>query len=211
MREKAFPPVSDDEIMLADMPQMNLYEEQDFISNIRGDYVDKNYLDWEPIGGFEQKKENREDLPQKKPKTSGALAREEARADLKKKRSAAYLTQQVQPKRHQTGLSSQLARPLPAFSGEKKLSSQPTAPFQKEKPGEFAKYSKNLRQESYILADLPRTYPVRQDKNPAKPQKNSYEFLKKSQIYNQKDQPSPRERRIAQELNLTSLDQKEKL
>lgn len=49
MKEKPFPLISDDEILLSEMPRMNLYDESDLISNINGDYVDKNYLEWEPI------------------------------------------------------------------------------------------------------------------------------------------------------------------
>ncbi|EGL46353.1 hypothetical protein HMPREF9966_1283 [Streptococcus anginosus SK52 = DSM 20563] len=49
MKEKTFPLISDDEVMLSEMPRMNLYDESDLISNINGDYVDKNYLEWEPI------------------------------------------------------------------------------------------------------------------------------------------------------------------
>ena len=90
MKEERFPLVSDDEIMLTAMPVMNLYDESDFISNIKGEYRDKNHLEWEPIT---------EDVPEKpqekqieKPKKSGLgvkkegksyaeKAREEARAD----------------------------------------------------------------------------------------------------------------------------------
>ena len=49
MKQKRFPIVADDEVMLTEMPVMNLYDESDFISNIKGDYQDKNYLDWSPI------------------------------------------------------------------------------------------------------------------------------------------------------------------
>ena len=49
MTQKRFPIVADDEVMLTEMPVMNLYDESDFISNIKGDYQDKNYLDWSPI------------------------------------------------------------------------------------------------------------------------------------------------------------------
>ena len=45
MKEKTFPLISDDEVMLSEMPRMNLYDESDLISNINGDYVDKNYLE----------------------------------------------------------------------------------------------------------------------------------------------------------------------
>lgn len=49
MTQKRFPIVADDEVMLTEMPVMNLYDESDLISNIKGDYQDKNYLDWSPI------------------------------------------------------------------------------------------------------------------------------------------------------------------
>ena len=49
MKEKSFPLISDDEVMLSEMPRMNLYDESDLISNINGDYVDKNYLELETI------------------------------------------------------------------------------------------------------------------------------------------------------------------
>jgi len=46
MTEKYFPQVGDNELMLTEMPHMNLYDETDLISNITGDYVDKNYLEF---------------------------------------------------------------------------------------------------------------------------------------------------------------------
>ncbi len=49
MKQDRFPLVSDAEIMLTKMPVMDLYDESDFISNIKGDYRDKNYLEWSPI------------------------------------------------------------------------------------------------------------------------------------------------------------------
>ena len=44
MTDKHFPQVADDEIMLTQMPHMNLYDDGDFISNILGEYTDKNYF-----------------------------------------------------------------------------------------------------------------------------------------------------------------------
>ena len=104
MKEKSFPLISDDEVMLSEMPRMNLYDESDLISNINGDYVDKNYLEWEPIvkkiadsqvkGGKGKAYQATSAIPSAEvakpaPKSYAELAREEARADLKKKRSAA--------------------------------------------------------------------------------------------------------------------------
>ena len=198
MIQKRFPIVADDEVMLTEMPVMNLYDESDFISNIKGDYQDKNYLEWSPITE-EKKQEEAKPLVktiEKKEKSYAELAREEARADLKKKRSARYLTQDVSHTRCQTKTS--IVR----------QANQPTAPFQKENPGEFAKYSQNLSQSHYILAET-----VAQVASPAPnsekshPKKNNYDFLKKSQIYNKKSKQKEQERQVAQELNLTRMSE----
>ena len=198
MTQKRFPIVADDEVMLTEMPDMNLYDESDFISNIKGDYQDKNYLEWSPITE-EKKQEEAKPLVktiEKKEKSYAELAREEARADLKKKRSARYLTQDVSHTRRQTKTS--IVR----------QANQPTAPFQKENPGEFAKYSQNLSQSHYILAET-----VAQVASPAPnsekshPKKNNYDFLKKSQIYNKKSKQKEQERQVAQELNLTRMSE----
>lgn len=198
MTQKRFPIVADDEVMLTEMPVMNLYDESDFISNIKGDYQDKNYLEWSPITE-EKKQEKAKPLVkpiEKKEKSYAELAREEARADLKKKRSARYLTQDVSHTRRQTKTS--IVR----------QANQPTAPFQKENPGEFAKYSQNLSQSHYILAET-----VAQVASPAPnsekshPRKNNYDFLKKSQIYNKKSKQKEQERQVAQELNLTRMSE----
>ena len=198
MKQKRFPIVADDEVMLTEMPVMNLYDESDFISNIKGDYQDKNYLEWSPITE-EKKQEEAKPLVktiEKKEKSYAELAREEARADLKKKRSARYLTQDVSHTRRQ--MKSSHVRP----------ENQPTAPFQKENPGEFAKYSQNLSQSHYILAET-----VAQVASPAPnsekshPKKNNYDFLKKSQIYNKKSKQKEQERQVAQELNLTRMSE----
>lgn len=207
MTEKTFPLVADDEPMLTPMPQMNLYDDSDLISNIMGDYVEKNYLDWHSIAGNTHAhhpygqpastvQAEREPAP-KAEKTYAEKAREEARADLKKKRSAAYLRSDSPVKSRNHVLS----------QGQK--TAKPTAKLHKHESGEFAKYGQNLRQEHYILADLPPRYEHQPEPSQGnQPKKNNYDFLKKSQIYNQKERPSKRERKIAQELNLTKLDQK---
>lgn len=214
MKEKSFPLISDDEVMLSEMPRMNLYDESDLISNINGDYVDKNYLEWEPIVkkiADSQVKEGQEKSYQatsvvqsvkatkSAPKSYAELAREEARADLKKKRSAAYLTSDFTAKK----------RSYPAVTnGNTAISHQPTAFFQKENGSELAKYSRNLKQDQYILADIKTDPSVHQPNELPQKSKNNYDFLKTSQIYNKKELQSQRERRIAQELNLTRLEEK---
>ena len=210
MKEKTFPLISDDEIMLSEMPRMNLYDESDLISNINGDYVDKNYLEWEPIvkkiadsqvkGGKAYQATSAipsDEVAKPAPKSYAELAREEARADLKKKRSAAYLTSDFTTKK----------RPYPAVTnGNTAISHQPTAFFQKENGSGLSKYSRNLKQDHYILADIKVNTSL--PKESPKKSKNNYDFLKTSQIYNKKELQSQRERRIAQELNLTRLEEK---
>ena len=195
MKQVRFPIVSDDEIILTEMPFMDLYDESDLISNIKGDYKDKNYLEWSPITTEKKSPVQASDkLPKKKEKSYAELAREEARADLKRKRSAKYLTQDVSfTKRYKP--SNNVVR----------QANQPTAPFQKENPGEFAKFSKKLAQEHYILADSTSQKPTVTDADTTVPKKNNYDFLKKSQIYNKKENQSEKERKIAQELNLTNM------
>ena len=203
MREERFPLVSDDEIMLTAMPVMDLYDESDFISNIKGDYQEKNYLDWAPISEDVSVKplEKKAEKPQKialgvkkEGKTYAEKAREEARADLKKKRSATYLTKDVtHTRRH--------SQPTLVRKGN-----QPTAPFQKENPGEFIKYSQKLTQSHYILAEeIKHISTDSVEKQARTANKNNYDFLKKSQIYNKKNKQTEQERRVAQELNLTRI------
>ena len=203
MREERFPLVSDDEIMLTEMPVMDLYDESDFISNIKGEYRDKNYLEWAPI--TEEKPVKQIEKPVEKPKKSGLgvkkegksyaeVAREEARADLKKKRSASYLTKDITPTRR------------PSQQRLDRQGNQPTAPFQKENPGEFVKYSQKLTQSHYILAEEVNNISTQAEpKETSSPKKNNYDFLKKSQIYNKKNQQKEQERQVAQELNLTRI------
>ncbi len=203
MREERFPLVSDDEIILTEMPVMDLYDESDFISNIKGEYRDKNYLEWAPITEeipvkpIEKPVEKPKKAPlgvKKEGKSYAEVAREEARADLKKKRSASYLTKDITPTRRHS-------QPSLVRQGN-----QPTAPFQKENPGEFVKYSQKLTQSHYILAEEVISISTKNEEVAAPaPKKNSYDFLKKSQIYNKKNQQKEQERRVAQELNLTRI------
>ena len=203
MREERFPLVSDDEVMLTEMPVMDLYDESDFISNIKGEYRDKNYLEWAPITEEEPVKPIEKPVEKPKKARLGAkkegksyaeVAREEARADLKKKRSASYLTKDITPtKRH--------SQPNLVRQGN-----QPTAPFQKENPGEFVKYSQKLTQSHYILAEEVGNISTQaESKATSNPKKNNYDFLRKSQIYNKKNKQKEQERQVAQELNLTRI------
>lgn len=113
---------------------------------------------------------------------------------MKKKRSASYLTKDITPTRR---------HPQPSLVRQ---GNQPTAPFQKENPGEFVKYSQKLTQSHYILAEEVNNMSTQaESKETSSPKKNNYDFLKKSQIYNKKNQQKEQERQVAQELNLTRI------
>ena len=217
MTDKQFPLVSDDEIMLTEMPHMNLYDELDLISNITGDYTDRNYLEWMPIVDSNrhapiaasqairrplQKQSASKDFKKPIDKKDPAIryaeqAREEARADLKKKRSASYLTSDLPNKMRKRKVSTTSNRDQ----------SKPTALFQKNTVGEFSKFGDKMSQETYILADVPMS-PASQPKEEQKQaKKNNYDFLKNSQIYNkEKVLESQSQHAKAQELDLTNLN-----
>ena len=204
MKQERFPLVSDDEVMLTEMPVMNLYDESDLISNIKGEYRDKNYLEWAPIAEetpvkpIDKQVEKTKKAPlgvRKEGKSYAEVAREEARADLKKKRSASYLTKDI--------ISYKDCHSQPSLV---RKGNQPTAPFQKENPGEFVKYSQKMTQSHYILAEEVSNISTQAEpKETSGPKKNNYDFLKKSQIYNKKSKQTEQERRVAQELNLTRI------
>ncbi|WP_314449550.1 cystathionine gamma-synthase [uncultured Streptococcus sp.] len=217
MTDKQFPLVSDDEIMLTEMPHMNLYDELDLISNITGDYTDRNYLEWMPIVDSSrhapiaasqairrplQKQSAFKDFKKPIDKKDPAIryaeqAREEARADLKKKRSAPYLTSDLPTKVR--------SRKLPTASNAERP--KPTAPFQKNTSGEFTKFGDRLQQDNYILVDIQPEYSPQPQEPEEKPKKNNYDFLKTSQIYNQdRAKEEQLKHSKAQELNLTGLD-----
>jgi hypothetical protein len=224
MRRTVFPIVADDEPILEPSPQMSLYDESDLISNIKGHYQEKEY-DWQeeprprrqeshverdipedllpPLFHAEPSPYSRRDRMQKtiRPavldahhpdhKTQGQIAREQAREDLKKKRSAAYL------KDEKPTLHSQV------------IKAEPTAHLVKKRNEHLTQLADRLRQTTYILADMPAVYSLdKEDRGKEVNQrKNSYDFLKKSQIYNYPERKINQERRMAQELNLTHMEE----
>ena len=100
-------------------------------------------------------------------------------------------------------------RSYPAVTnGNTAISTSTNSIFPKENGSELAKYSRNLKQEQYILADIKTEPSVHQPNELPKKAKNNYDFLKTSQIYNKKRIAKPKKRRIAQELNLTRLEEK---
>lgn len=220
MRRTTFPLVADDEFVVGENPHMDLYDESDLISNIKGPYQEKIYNNQEAlvdsslskksgVGELEEDllpplfqatvspysrkerlhKANRPDgrSPQK---TQGQLAREQAREDLKKKRSATYLKDD---------------KPAPA----RVIKREPTAPLIKDRNTHLTALANRLRQTSYILADLPTAYPLDKEERAKEStiRKNSYDFLKTSQVYNYPERKLHQERQFAQELNLTHMEE----
>lgn len=214
-----FPLVADDELVVGENPEMRLYDEADLISNIKGPYQDREFGQeiassvapqyrvgtgteealLPPLFQATPSPYSRKDRYQKpasqgtavfQAKTQGQLARETAREDLKKKRSASYLHQEVP--RHILSENHQV-----------------TAPLVKKSVPHLTALANRLQQTDYILADMPAVYSLtkeeREQKQPVK--KNSYDFLKKSQVYNYPERKVQRERRLAQELNLTHMEE----
>lgn len=187
--ERRFPLIADNEPVMTPSRAMNLYGNEDLITNIKGPYQDKFYEDQlEEVAPAVSKAQSMV-APVATPSFEPAeKARQEARADLKKKRQAMAIPDKVP--------TSRTVRPEP-----KPTSSSAISP---EKG--WSAYAQNLRQESYILAELPQAY--QEPKNPSTKdvKKNSYDFLKRSQIYNQDATSRQKERRVAQELNLSRFE-----
>ncbi|MHB9781339.1 hypothetical protein ACXM1Q_001125 [Streptococcus sp. 10F2] len=192
MADKQFPLLADSEPIFEERQPMNLYEESDFISNIKGDYQEKSIYDWAPISNANHQVQ--ESGIADEFKTDAALGREEARESVRQKRSAAYL--QDEPDQ---AFRKDLQRRRELSGGLTKVKEEPVSNYQK--------MGEKLRQESYILADLRGR--TKKSATP-KAKSDSYDFLRKSQIYQEKEQKvTPRP--TNQELDLRKLtSEKEK-
>ncbi|HEQ9391429.1 TPA: hypothetical protein VIN91_000942 [Streptococcus pyogenes] len=197
MVKNQFPLVADGIAISDPAKQMALYENEDLITNIRGYYQDKEYDDIARNEEFTAKATSRQ-APSSKRFCSNdekhhyvKEARQKAKQDLKEKRQAylakemAYVPKQVSKKQQ------------PADS----------SPYQKQATTEMSRFTKKLHQDNYILAELPKEY--KEPKNlpqQGTTKKNNYDFLKSSQIYNNKEMRQQREKTIAQELNLSRFE-----
>ncbi|KXT78201.1 hypothetical protein [Streptococcus sp. DD13] len=238
MFDNRFPLLPDNEPVIVDRPYMNLYEETDLISNITGPYQEKNYgerLETTTVGGkktpeltshslsqveegkrppvlpvhptspvpppLAHPKRSQREMPVQEPlsrrprqdgtKSLGQLAREEAHEDIKRKRQAPYL--QDAPS-HRPYHPPHRSNPAP-LEGE-------------EDSARLSRLGQRLRQEQYILADMPTVYSLdKEDRDQGQERpRNSYDFLKKSQVYHYPERQQERNRQIAQELNLTQME-----
>jgi len=196
---KRFPLVADDEPVVTPLRQMALYDNEDLITNIHGAYQDKDYQDvsrdFHLVHNEADVQERASDRPAaiEDGKSYAAQARQEARRDVRQKRQV-LLAKETKPS------------VKPSFSKEPRQA--PTAKLVqvKEELKGLSRAADKLRQETYILAELPRTYMPGQTVDDSVARKNSYDFLKKSQIYNYADNQNRKERQVAQELNLSRFE-----
>lgn len=188
--ERQFPLVADHEPVITAPRVMQLYDNDDLITNIRGNYQDKVYGDQVSGGEHAVTKPS----PQPVPVVNQPLfepaekARQEARADLKKKRQA-MITPEKAP-------MTRPARPATKSAASSAMSQEKG----------WSKYAQHLHQDTYILAELPQTYQEPRNPSAKAVKKNSYDFLKRSQIYNQDANNRAKERRVVQELNLSRFE-----
>ncbi|MFC3931998.1 hypothetical protein ACVR0S_03200 [Streptococcus dentapri] len=203
-----FPLVPDDETVITTAPQMQLYDNEDLINNIHGDYQDKVYTSHEenrvPVHSTASPSRVKNYVSEVDAgKSYAELAREEARQDLKRKRQS-YIAKEVKIpnkpsfQRRETTVSKSANTKSSKFFNTKMPESK------KEQPNnDLARLSHNLHQDNYILAELPQTYQKPENPSTKKTKKNNYDFLKRSQIYNHEKTRQQRTHQIAKELNLT--------
>ncbi|EHJ52146.1 hypothetical protein [Streptococcus macacae] len=190
-RERKFPLVADEDIVIESPVMMHLYENEDLITNIDGPYEDKIYndltRDYQIISDDPNPKQrySRQKANRQAEKTDAELAREQARQDLKRKRQAI--------------VTNDYGRRI-ARANDKKLESKQESSSKHK--SELGRFSDHLHQDSYILAEMTQNYSEPKNPSRKKPKKNNYDFLKNSQIYNKKETQERRERQVAQELNL---------
>lgn len=219
-QDRRFPLVADNELLVGEIPMMSLYDESDLISNIRGPYQDKDFTSagtpvitvqssrtshteeellpplFEAKPSHYSRKNRQQQMLKAKSsvaKTQGQIAREQAREDLKKKRSASYLMDE------KVTIHPSQTRPIiatPDIGNGKTVD-------------KLTRLANNLRQTDYILADMPMVYSLKKEDREQEQavKKNSYDFLRKSQVYNYPERAIQRERQLAQELNLTHIEE----
>ncbi|MDQ0222226.1 hypothetical protein [Streptococcus moroccensis] len=219
MREQ-FPLIGDDELMVREQPVMNLYDDKDLISNIKGPYDEPSFSTDQENSfsyresiltskdhsrpGYERARGSSEGAPRSMrtshPKPSQKqresafsytqVARAQAREDLKRKRSAPYLNFDK-----------------PGFKSKELPQPKPTQrDLDKEQMFDLTRSANRLRQDSYILAELKPDVPEEIVEETPKVQKNTYDFLKTSQVYNYQGNTQKKKKKVAQELDLTRFE-----
>ncbi len=194
---RRFPLVADEDSICEPSIAMALYENEDLITNIHGFYQEKDYSEFSnTVGSVGESINSKERFSDRltivnEDKSDAARARDEARRDLRKKRQA-YLSSEMK------------SAPKPAFqrpvqtTSPKSVSHLPV--------NELSHLINNLHQDDYILAEVAPVYKEPDNSSNLKNKKNNYDFLKRSQIYNNRDYQTHKERKVAQELNLTRFE-----
>lgn len=207
-KKRKFPLVADHEIIVEQPKIMKLYETEDLITNIHGTYQDKDYqetLQERPISSaIKEETTSVSQVVVSEDKTYAEQMRENSKRDLKRKRQD-YLSNKIKTS---PVLSSKASSSIKTESYQKPQSKTQSGQILKSsKPmTELSRFSDKLRQESYILAELPNRYQQPKNQKNTTKKKNNYDFLKKSQIYNYPDRQLKTEKRVAQELNLTRFE-----
>lgn len=207
-KKRKFPLVADHEIIVEQPKIMKLYETEDLITNIHGTYQDKDYQDVlqeRPISSaIKEEKTSVSQVVVSEDKTYAEQMRENSKRDLKRKRQD-YLSNKIKTS---PVLSSKASSSIKTESYQKPQSKTQSGQILKSsKPmTELSRFSDKLRQETYILAELPNRYQQPKNQKNTTKKKNNYDFLKKSQIYNYPDRQLKTEKRVAQELNLTRFE-----
>lgn len=233
-QRRQFPLIPDGEPCLQAPVSMRLYDNEDLITNIRGPYQDKDYEDVVPYFEFMPEDATSAHYSQSRIETRDAgksyaeRAREEAKRDVREKRQK-FLQQEVQPTKYSNSRPLAPKRVAEPTAANVEVTVEPMAVTTDKSPvtasilgapvnalkktlspkGKHSKIhhlAERLQQDTYILAEVAPTY--QQPNNPSRKavKKNSYDFLKRSQVYNYPERQSYREHKVAQELNLTHLE-----
>lgn len=205
-----FPLVADGEPIVEEGRHMHLYENEDLISNIHGFYQDKDYDDVTRDFAFVNPANPEVAQPNRfqtidEGRNYAEEARKRARKELKEKRQAHLAKEMAYNQNYHSNHSSKASSykaPLEKTVPETKVLAT------KRRASKWSHLTEKLEQDSYILAEIPVQYKESQSTNQAQTpvKKNNYDFLKRSQIYNSQETRLQREKTIAQELNLTRLD-----
>lgn len=194
-----FPLVLDDEPVITPTREMDLYETSDLIMNIRNGSGLRTYTETVvhissnldvPVSSVEVK-----DLPQEIASSSAYVrsARENAKRDVRQKRQEFLVNERQFISRM-------------SFKQDERQVKVPKNRTEEGTTG-LTRAVEKLRQETYILAELPRSYQQPDNSSyDSKLKKNTYDFLKKSQVYNYPENQLRKERQIATELNLTRFE-----
>ncbi|SQG44957.1 hypothetical cytosolic protein [Streptococcus porcinus] len=202
MMKRQFPLVADGEPIIEESHHMHLYENEDLITNIRGYYQDKDYDDVTRDFNFANPSKP-ETTPSNRSQTIdegrhyAEEARKRARKDLKEKRQA-YLAKEMSYSNASKSNYHRSSNDKPKVQ-TKSVTRRPNT--------KWSHLTEKLEQDTYILAEIPKQYKEPHQSNLKTGKKNNYDFLKRSQIYNNKENRLQKERTIAQELNLTRFDE----